>query len=130
MLVLSTFLIFVSLSVAAIPLGLRTNGQTPHIRRVPSTLPAGLPLPIPDLALTKAIPADAQQLIQSLPKPQILHSRFIMGADYASSSGPFLGKSTHKRQDTLSGVLGSSTLRADDLKEGIPPNLSPGSTST
>jgi hypothetical protein len=119
MLVLPTFLIFVSLSVAAIPLGPRAIGQTPHIR--------GLPL-ISDLP---ALPGPAKQLLDSLPlpKPKILR-RFIMGADYASSSGPFLGKSSHKREDPLSSTLGSTTLRANDLTEEFPPNLSPRSTPT
>lgn len=127
MLVLPTFLIFVSLSVAAIPLlGSRPNGQTPHIRRL---LPAALPLtglPIPD---------QAKQLLGVLPKlprRKILR-RFIMGADYASSSGPFLGKSPHKRQDPqdpLSGTLGSTALRANGLKDELSPNLSPRSAPT
>ncbi|KAN0114130.1 hypothetical protein V8E52_007106 [Russula decolorans] len=119
MLVLPTFLIFVSLSVAAIPLGPSANGQTPHIRRISSLIPAGLPnLPIPN-----ALPPPAGQLLKSL-EPKLL-GRFIMGADYASSSGPFLGKSPHKRQDPLSGILGSTALPASDLKEGLSPNLSP-----
>jgi hypothetical protein len=121
MLALPTFFILVSLSVAAIPLGSRANGQPPHIG-LPSLIPANLP------DLPKALPAS---LLKSLPlaKPEIFR-RFIMGADYASSSGPFWGKSSHKRQDPLSGALGSTTLRANDLKEELPPNLSPGSTPT
>jgi hypothetical protein len=122
MLVLPTFLIFVSLSVAAIPLGPRANGQIPHIRDLPALIP-NIPNALPD-----ALPAPAKQLLKSLPT-KILR-RFIMGADYASSSGPFLGKSSHKREDPLSGALGSTTLRANDLKEELPPNLSPRSTPT
>jgi hypothetical protein len=127
MLVLPTFLIFVSLSVAAIPLGLRTNGQTPHIRGIPATLPP----PLPDLA--KALPVSPEQLLHSLPLPlpnsKVLR-RFIMGADYASSSGPFLGKSSHKRQDPLSGVLRSTPLGANDMKEENNLSPAPGSTPT
>jgi hypothetical protein len=123
MLVLPTFLIFVSLSVAAIPLGPRPNGQTPHI-------PRGLPAGLPDLPFANSLPVSPAQLLKlGPPIPKILR-RFIMGADYASSSGPFLGKSSHKRQDPLSGTLGSTTLRANDLKEEIPPNLAPRSTPT
>lgn len=119
MLVLPTFLIFLSLSVGAIPLGPRANRQTPHIRG----------LPLISNALPDALPAPAKQLLESLPTPKILR-RFIMGADYASSSGPFLGKSSHKREDPLSSALGSTALRANDLKEEFPPNLSPRFTPT
>ena len=122
MLAIPTFLIFVSLSVAAIPLSPPAIGQTPDISRIPSLIP--VPAGLPDLH--KALPAE---LLKSLTRPKILE-RFIMGADYASSSGPFLGKSSHKRQDPLSGTLGSTTLRANDLKGELPPNLSPGSTPT
>jgi hypothetical protein len=116
--VLPTFLIFVSLSVAAIPLGPRPNGQTPHIRSGLPLLSDGLPNPAD---LLKGLP---------IPSPKIL-KRFIMGADYASSSGPFLGKSSHKRQDPLSGALGSTTTTLPNgLKEQFPPNLSPGSAPT
>jgi len=108
MLLLPTLLIFVSLSVAAIPLGPTANGQTPHIRRIPSIIP------ISDL--TKALPVPGLDKI--LP-------RFIMGADYASSSGPFLGKSSHKRQVPISGPLSSATQSANDLTEDFPPKLSP-----
>jgi hypothetical protein len=129
MLLLPTFLIFVSLSVAAIPLASRANGQTPHIRRIPSLIPAGLP----DLAnLPAQLPPPAGQLfgvVPSLASPKFLR-RFIMGADYASSSGPFLGKSSHKRQDPLSGALGSTALHASDLTEEFPPKLSPRITPT
>ena len=125
MLVLPTFFIFVSLSVAAIPLlGPHANGQTPHIRRLTS---------IADLTKVIPVPADAaKEIIQILPRPDLLKGRFIMGADYASSSGPFLGKSSHKRQEPLFDTLGSptTTLRANDLKGQIPPNLSPGSAPT
>jgi hypothetical protein len=120
MLVLPTFLIFVSLSVAAIPLlGSRPNGQPPHIRRL---LPAGLP----DLPL----PAPAKQLLHGVLTKRKFLRRFIMGADYASSSGPFLGKSPHKRQDPISETLGSTALRASDLKDELSPNLSPRSAPT
>jgi hypothetical protein len=123
MLLLPTFLIFVSLSVAAIPLGPSPNGQTPHIRRIPSVIPAGL---------TKSLPPPAGDLLPSLAK---ILPRFIMGADYASSSGPFLGKSPHKRQVPISGPLGSgplgpATQSAADLTDDFPPRLSPGSTPT
>jgi hypothetical protein len=113
---LYAFLIFLSLSVAAIPLGPPAIGQTP---RLPSLLP-------PDL------PALPEQLLKSFPLPlpkSKVFGRFIMGADYASSSGPFLGKSSHKRQDPLFGALGS-TLRANDVKEELPPKLSSESTPT
>jgi hypothetical protein len=96
MLVLPTFLIFVSLSVAAIPLGPRANGQTPHIRELP-LIPAanGLaPAGLDPAGLAKALPIPTELLLK---QPNLL-GRFIMGADYASSSGPFL-KSSHKRQD-------------------------------
>lgn len=127
MLALPTFLIFVSLSVAAIPLlGSRPNGQAPHFRRF---LPAGLPaLPLPDLPLA-GLPPPANQILGVLPQRKILR-RFIMGADYASSSGPFLGKSPHKRQDPLFGTLGSTTQGASDLKDELSPNLSPMSAPT
>jgi hypothetical protein len=120
MLVLPTFLIFVSLSVAAIPLGPRANGQTPHIRRL---IPQGLPDIANPERLLHVLPLPS---LPSLPSPNILR-RFIMGADYASSSGPFLGKSSHKRQDPLSGALGST---ANDLTEELPPKLSPRFTPT
>ena len=120
MLLLPTFLIFLSLSVAAIPLGQSANGQTLHIRQIPSLAPAGLPI--------KGLPAG--NLLEVLPLKGILR-RFIMGADYASNSGPFLGKSSHKRQESpVSGALGSATLRANGLTEDIPPKLSSSSTPT
>jgi hypothetical protein len=126
MLLLPTFLIFVSLSVAAIPLASRANRQTPHIRRIPS-------LGLPDLSnLPAQLPPPAGQLfrvVPSLASPKFLR-RFIMGADYASSSGPFLSKSSHKRQDPLSGALGSTALHASDLTEEFPPKLSPRFTPT
>lgn len=123
MLLLPTFLIFVSLSVAAIPLGPRANGQIPQIAGLPSIIPAGL---------TNALPTDPTKLFKSLPiiSKRSLLRRFIMGADYASSSGPFLRKSSHKRQGPLFGSLSPSTLSANDLKEQIAPNSSPGSTPT
>ncbi len=110
MLFLPTFLIFVALSVSAIPLRPRANGQSPD--------------------LTSLIPANLSpaRLFDSLPKPNKLLGRFIMGADYASSSGPFLGKSPHKREGPISDTLGS--LSANDLGEELPPKLSPGSTPT
>lgn len=112
--VLPAFFVIVSLSVAAIPLGPRAN--TPNIG-LPSLIPA---------ELTDTVPA--KQLFNLIPKGPNLLQRFIMGADYASSSGPFLGKSSHKRQeDALSGTLSSTPLRGNGL---IPPNLSPGSTPT
>jgi hypothetical protein len=125
MLVFPTFLIFVSLSVVvAIPLGSRENGQTPHIRGIPSLIPLPkLPIPVP-----VPVPEPAS-LFKSLKGPSIF-KRFIMGADYASSSAPFLGKSSHKRDDPLSGVLGSTTLHTSDLEEESPLNLSSRSTPT
>ena len=109
--VLPTFLFFVSLSVTAIPLG----GQTPHIRS--DLVPGSLSNPTEITNLLQ--PA---QLLEKLPIPKTeLIGRFIMGADYASSPGPFFGKSSHKRQNPLSGPLSST---ADDLH--IPPNLSSG----
>jgi hypothetical protein len=136
LLVLPTFLIFVSLSVAAIPLGPRPIGHTPHIRNgLPAGLP-GLPAGLPGPAglanpasLTKIIPGG---LFEELPLAgSKLLGRFIMGADYASSSGPFLGKSSHKRQDPLSGALGSATTTLPNgLTDQFPPNLSPGSAPT
>ncbi|KAF8502119.1 hypothetical protein F5888DRAFT_1669376 [Russula emetica] len=126
MLVLSTLFIFVSLSVAAIPLGPRGNDQTPHIRRISS-----LPVPaLPNLPLLDTLPLPRLPL--PLPKPNSISGRFIMGADYASNSGPspFLGKSAHKRQDPLSGVLGSATTTLPPANDLFPPNLSSGSTPT
>lgn len=114
MLVLYAFFVFVSLSVAAIPLG----GQSPHIRRISSIIPG-----ISDL--TKSLPVAGaaippEEIIQTLkPKLPIIR-RFIMGADYASSSGPFLGKSSHKRQDPISNTLGSTT---NGLTGDFPPKL-------
>ncbi len=113
---LYTFLIFVSLSVAATPLlGPNAIGQTP---RLPSLIPADLP----------ALPA-AERLLDSLPltKSKVL-GRFIMGADYASSSGPFLGKSSHKREDPLFSTLGSTPLSG--VNDVVPPKLSSESTPT
>lgn len=104
MLLLSAFLIFFSLSVAAIPLGPRS----PSIPGLPvAGLPAldGLPgldgLPVPPVPATGLLKA-------------ITLKRFIMDADYATGSGPpvFLGKSPHKRRDPLSSRFGSAaTLR-------------------
>ena len=112
MLLLPTFLIFLSLSVAAIPLNPRANGQTPHIRGIPASnlpveFPPNLPVEFPPNLPAKFppnLPANfpaIPELLKKLPfhsrtnKPDI-YRRFIMGADYASSSGPFLSKSSHK----------------------------------
>ncbi|KAH9998477.1 hypothetical protein BJV74DRAFT_824705 [Russula compacta] len=59
--------------------------------------------------------------------------RFIMGADYASGSGPpaFLSKSTHKRQDdSLGNMAGSTAVQFDGIKEEVPPKALARSTST
>jgi hypothetical protein len=100
MLLLSAFLIFFSLSVAAIPLGPRSPG-----------LPvAGLPVPaLNGLPPVPPLPAAAADLLKVIEL-----KRFIMDADYATGSGPpvFLGKSPHKRRDPLSSRFGSvATLR-------------------
>jgi hypothetical protein len=49
--------------------------------------------------------------------------RFIMDADYASSSGPpaFLGKSSHKRADSLSDMIGTTEVGYGDIREELPP---------
>lgn len=54
--------------------------------------------------------------------------RFIMDADYASSSGPpaFLGKSSHKRADSLSDMTGTSEVGYGDVRQELPPKLATG----
>jgi hypothetical protein len=108
MLLLSTLLIFLSLSVAAIPLGPHSTRQIPKFS------------PLKDLPLP-ALPA--LPILDSLPKPEKLLGRFIMDADYSSGSSPpaFFGKSPHKRADPLSNMFGPTTLRYNDVKEEIPP---------
>lgn len=118
MLLPSTFLIFLALSVAAIPLGPRSSRQTPRSPSlIPEDLTQGLPLHPADLFNSFPLP---------LPKPvdpKALIGRFIMDADYSSGSSPpaFFGKSPHKRADPLSNVFSPTTLRYNDVKEEIPP---------
>ena len=124
MLLLPTLLILFTLSVAAIPLGSRANGQTPHIQGLPD-------LPLPDLS-------DAAGILGALPIPSLakkpsIRRRFIMGADYATSSGPFLSKSSHKRQGPVSESQGSTTplpFPANNLPQHIPLISTPGSPPT
>ena len=102
-----SFLIFVALSVAAIPLS--PNHQSPRGLPLGDTL-GTLPLDNPtDVAAGLVAP--------------ILEQRFIMDADYASSPSPptFFGKSPHKRAGPLSDPFGPTTLRYNDVKEEITP---------
>jgi len=101
--------IFLSLSVAAIPLGPHSTRQSPSLMKGLPALPALPALPLPDPA----------QLLQT----GKLLGRFIMDADYSSGSSPpaFFGKSPHKRADPLSNMFDSTTLRYNDVKEEIPP---------
>lgn len=104
---LLSFLISLSLSVAAIPLS--PNHQSPR------DLPLGDTLPLDDPT------AVTDGLVGSVLR------RFIMDADYASSPSPptFFGKSPHKRADPLSNPFGPTTLRYNDVEEEIKPQLSP-----
>jgi hypothetical protein len=124
---LSTLLIFCSLSARAHPQGRpRATSQSP-----PPHIP-GQPYRS-DLVLAER---------RSSPSP--LHSsgpidtttrryfkRFIMDADYASSSSqPLWGKSSHKRADSLSSMTGTTEVGYGDIHEQFPPDLPTGFPST
>jgi hypothetical protein len=123
---LSAVLIFVSLSVAAIPLS--PNHQSPRSPSSPlDSLPlSSLPLPagLPLLDSTELL-----KLGKKKPKPAYGYSkknvfgRFIMDADYASGSGPpaFFGKSPHKRDGPLSIPFDTPPLPFNDAEEDITP---------
>jgi hypothetical protein len=91
MLILYPFLIFLSLSVAAIPLSPRSP--------VPNGLPSLSSLPLGSLPALPALPD--LPAAAGLLSPFTNIKRFIMDADYATGSGPppFFGKSPHKRAD-------------------------------
>ena len=129
MFLLSAVLIFVSLSVAAIPLS--PNHQS---HRSPSSPLDALPLnslPLSSFPL-KSLPllggsTEAFKLGEKKPKQGYEYSkknifgRFIMDADYASGSGPpaFFGKSPHKREGPLPIPLDTPHLPLDDAEEEI-----------
>ena len=129
MFLLSAVLIFVSLSVAAIPLS--PNHQSPRAPSSPlnalplnslplDSLPAALPLFGRPSELLKLGEKKKSKQGYKYSKKSIF-GRFIMDADYASGSGPpaFFGKSPHKREGPLPIPLDTPHLPLDDADEEI-----------
>ncbi|KAI0298533.1 hypothetical protein BC826DRAFT_997883 [Russula brevipes] len=117
----STFLIFLSLSlaVAARPQSSSSIHQSP--RAAPQTAPPahGQPFQSDIVSKRRLSPPPPPKPIGLVTRQ--FSKRFIMNADYASGSNSPVspGKSSLKRDDPLSDMVGTATVGEQDIPPGV-----------